>query len=103
MTIRPRSSSRRVRSTFVCGGWTRTMSTKSTHRNWRSDLNANTGFSFLNLDDNTAQIQLTSGSINLRVRRLDQNDVYEIDTPNLAFTVSQPGSYRVEASEDGTY
>src|SRR5271166_6300213 len=66
-------------------------------------LDANTGFSFLNLDDNTAQIQLTSGAINLRVRRLDQNDVYEIDTPNLAFTVSQPGSYRVEASEDGTY
>ena len=66
-------------------------------------LNENTGFSFLNLDDNTVQIQLTSGSINLRVRRLDQNDDYEIDTPNLAFTVSQPGSYRVEASEDGTY
>ena len=66
-------------------------------------LNANTGFSFLNLDDNTVQIQLTSGSINLRVRRLDQNDVYEIDTPNLAFSVSQPGNYRVEASEDGTY
>jgi len=66
-------------------------------------LGANTGFSFLNLDDNTAQIQLTSGAINLRVRRLDNNDVYEIDTPNLAFTVSQPGSYRVEASEDGTY
>jgi hypothetical protein len=66
-------------------------------------LNANTGFSFLNLDDNTVQIQLTSGSINLRVRRLDQNDNYEIDTPNLAFTVTQPGSYRVEASEDGTY
>jgi hypothetical protein len=66
-------------------------------------LNANTGFSFLNLDDNTVQIQLTSGSINLRVRRLDRDDVYEIDTPNLAFTISQPGSYRVEASEDGTY
>jgi hypothetical protein len=66
-------------------------------------LNANTGFSFLNLDDNTVQIQLTSGSINLRVRRLDQNGVYEIDTPNLAFSVTQPGSYRVEASEDGTY
>jgi hypothetical protein len=66
-------------------------------------LNANTGFSFLNLDDNTVQIQLTSGSVNLRVRRLDRNDVYEIDTPNLAFTLSQPGSYRVEASEDGTY
>ncbi len=66
-------------------------------------LDANTGFSFLNLDDNTVQIQLTSGSINLRVRRLDRDDIYEVDTPNLAFTVSQPGSYRVEASEDGTY
>src|SRR6266581_2946036 len=32
-------------------------------------LNANTGFSFLNLNDNTVQIQLTSGSVNLRVRR----------------------------------
>ena len=66
-------------------------------------LNENTGFSFLNLDDHTAQIQLTSGTINVRVRRLDQNDAFEVDTPNLAFTVSQPGSYRVEASEDGTY
>ncbi len=66
-------------------------------------LSENTGFSFLNLDDNTIQIQLTSGTINVRVRRLDQDDDFEIDTPNLAFTVSQPGSYRVEASEDGTY
>jgi hypothetical protein len=66
-------------------------------------LNANTGFSFLNLDDNTVQIQLTSGTINVRVRRLDQNDVFEVDTPNLAFSIYQPGSYRVEASEDGTY
>ena len=53
-------------------------------------LNSNTGFSFLNLDDNTVQIQLTSGSVNLRVRRLDRYDVVEIDTPNLAFSVTQP-------------
>jgi hypothetical protein len=66
-------------------------------------LNSNTGLSFLNLDDETVQIQLTSGSINLRVRQLDRDDVVEIDTPNLAFSVTQPGSYRVEASEDGTY
>jgi hypothetical protein len=66
-------------------------------------LNSNTGFSFLNLDDNAVQIQLTSGAVNLRVRRLDRDDVVEIDTPNLAFSVNEPGSYRVEASEDGTY
>ncbi len=28
---------------------------------------------------------------------------FEVDTPNLAFTVSEPGSYRLNASEDGTY
>jgi Family of unknown function (DUF6600) len=66
-------------------------------------LNENTGFSFLNLDDNTIQIQLTSGSINVRVRQLYDDNDFEVDTPNLAFSVSQPGSYRVEASEDGTY
>jgi len=66
-------------------------------------LSENTGFSFLNLDDHTVQIQLTSGTLNIRVRRLDQDDAFEIDTPNLAFTVDQPGSYRLEASEDGTY
>jgi hypothetical protein len=38
-------------------------------------LAGNTGFSFLNLDDRTTQIQLTSGSLNISVRRLDRNDV----------------------------
>ena len=66
-------------------------------------LAANTGFSFLNLDDQTVQIQVTSGSINVTVRRLDRDDVFEVDTPNLAFSVFQPGRYRVEASEDGDY
>jgi hypothetical protein len=65
-------------------------------------VDANTGVSFLNLDDNTVQIQLTSGSVNVRVRRLDQNDVFEIDTTNLAFSISQPGNYRLQASEDGS-
>ncbi len=66
-------------------------------------LSENTGFSFLNLDDHTVQIQLTSGTLNIRVRRLDEDDDFEIDTPNLAFTISRPGSYRAQASEDGTY
>src|SRR5215475_14569444 len=66
-------------------------------------LGANTGFSFLNLDDQTVQIELSSGTINVRVRELDRNDVFEIDTPNQAFSVSEPGHYRVEASENGDY
>ena len=66
-------------------------------------LSENTGVSFLNLDDHTVQLQLSSGAINIRVRRLDQDDAFEIDTPTLAFTVSEPGNYRLNASDDGTY
>jgi len=66
-------------------------------------LGANTGFSFLNLDDRTVQIQLSAGTLNLRVRRLERDALFEVDTPNQAFSVLRPGSYRVEASEDGNY
>src|SRR5438105_10821302 len=66
-------------------------------------VTANTGFSFLNLDDQTVQIELSSGSIDVRVRRINRDDVLEIDTPNQAFTAFQPGRYRIEASEDGNY
>src|SRR5271166_866724 len=62
---------------------------------------ANTGFSFLNLDDRTVQIQLTEGTLNLRVQRLSRDEVFEVDTPNQAFSVTQPGQYRVEAGTDG--
>jgi hypothetical protein len=67
------------------------------------DLNSNTGISLLNLDDRSTQIQLSSGSINVRVRHLNPDDAFEIDTPNQAFSIFQPGRYRVEASEDGSY
>jgi hypothetical protein len=66
-------------------------------------LSESTGVSFLNLDDHTVQLQVSSGAISVRVRRLDQDDDFEVDTPNLAFTISEPGSYRLNASEDGTY
>ncbi|MGB6988567.1 MAG: DUF6600 domain-containing protein, partial [Candidatus Sulfotelmatobacter sp.] len=62
-----------------------------------------TTFSFLNLDDDTVQIQLTSGAINVTVRRLGDEEDFEVDTPNQAFNVFQPGHYRVEASADGNY
>jgi uncharacterized protein DUF6600 len=66
-------------------------------------LSENTGVSFLNLDDHTVQLELSSGTVNIRVRRLNDNDDFEIDTPNLAFTALEPGNYRLNASEDGAY
>lgn len=65
-------------------------------------LGAKTGITFLALDDHTTQIRLAQGSIILRVRHLDDDDSYEVDTPNIAFSLLQPGEYRVDVSEDGS-
>jgi hypothetical protein len=64
-------------------------------------LSNNTGFSFLNLTDDTTQIQLTAGTLLVRVRRLGENDTYEVDTPNLAFSILRPGVYRIGVDESG--
>src|ERR1700692_1896555 len=65
-------------------------------------LSSNTSVSFLSLGDNVSQIQLSVGTLLVRVRRLDDNETYEIDTPNLAFSVLQPGVYRFTVDESGT-
>ena len=57
--------------------------------------------SFLNLGDNVTQVQLSSGTLILRVRRLSDQDTYEVDTPNLAFSVLRPGLYRLSVDSSG--
>ncbi len=60
-----------------------------------------TAISFLNLDEGITQVRLAEGSLNLRVRELRQGDVYEVDTPNLSFTVREAGDFRIDVSESG--
>jgi hypothetical protein len=82
--------------------WTETGSrAELTTGNATLRLNARTNFTFLNLNNNTTQIQVSSGTLGVRVRRLDGNEVFEIDTPQAAFTVLRPGDYRVDVSEQG--
>jgi hypothetical protein len=64
-------------------------------------LGSNTGFSFLNLTDNMTQVQLTEGTLNIRVRRLADDETFEVDTPNLAFTLLRPGNYKINVNEAG--
>jgi hypothetical protein len=64
-------------------------------------IDANTGLSFLNLNDNVVQLQLSAGSLIIRVRRMDSSDSFEVETPNLAFNIQQPGTYRIDVSADG--
>jgi hypothetical protein len=64
-------------------------------------MSSQTGISFLTLDDRTAQIQLAQGVIEVHVRRLSPGDAFEIDTPNLAFTLARGGEYRMATDPDG--
>jgi hypothetical protein len=64
-------------------------------------LGAATGFAWLNLSDSVAQMQLSTGTLLVRVRDIQSNQIYEIDTPNLAVSLQQPGAYRVEVAASG--
>ncbi len=60
-----------------------------------------TALSFLNLDQGITQMRLAEGSINFRVSELREGDLYEVDAPNLAFTVKQAGAFRIDVNENG--
>ncbi len=64
-------------------------------------LGSMTALSFLNLDQGITQIRLAEGSINFRVRELREGELYEVDAPNLAFTVKQAGAFRIDVNENG--
>ena len=64
-------------------------------------LGPRTDFAALNLTDDTKQFSLRSGVASIRIRRLSNYEVFEIDTPNAAVTFDRPGAYRVDVDEDG--
>jgi hypothetical protein len=64
-------------------------------------LSSETGISFLNLDDRTVQLQLAQGIIEVHLRHLEPGNAFEVDTPNLAFTLTASGEYRIQTDPDG--
>jgi hypothetical protein len=64
-------------------------------------LNGHTNFSFLGVEGDTTQIQLSLGSMTVNLQGLADTETYEIDTPQVAFTLLRPGLYRVEVNEAG--
>jgi hypothetical protein len=74
-------------------------------KNSRAEISVGTGLiridsesslTLTNVSDTTVQLQLHQGAMNLHVRRLYDNEAYEVDTPNQAFTVLKPGDYRFD-------
>src|SRR5260370_23659411 len=64
-------------------------------------LGPQSAFGFLALDDRTTQVRLGQGELEVRVRTLDADDVFEIDTPTGAVSLLRPGSYRLDVDSTG--
>ncbi|MBN8738478.1 MAG: hypothetical protein BGP24_11175 [Lysobacterales bacterium 69-70] len=66
-------------------------------------LDEGSSLQILNLDDRTAQLEVTQGTLNLRVRRIYADQIFEVDTPTLAFVISRPGEYRIDVDPRGRH
>jgi hypothetical protein len=67
-------------------------------------MGPSTSMVLLNLDDRITQVQLSQGTLKVRVRSFGPRQTFEVATPNLAFTLSRPGEYRIEVdpNDDAT-
>jgi FecR protein len=64
-------------------------------------IDSETSATLTNVSDNTTQIELDQGALYLSVLRLFPGQIYEVDTPNTAFTVLKPGRYRFDVDSNG--
>jgi hypothetical protein len=62
-------------------------------------MDSQTALGIVNLDDRVVQLSLTAGSLNVRVRSLRPDEVFEVDTPNAAVAL-RPGDYRFNVDGD---
>ena len=64
-------------------------------------MGASTSVALSAVTDQNVQLNVTQGTVGLRLRTYDPNQPYEIDTPNLAFVPQQAGEYRVDVDPNG--
>jgi hypothetical protein len=65
-------------------------------------LGGKTSVDILNLDDSNVQLRLSEGTLLVRVRSLGDQDSFEVDTPNLAFSLLRTGDYRISVNPDAS-
>jgi hypothetical protein len=63
-------------------------------------LDERTSFSFVELDDDVMQMSLTEGSATIRVRRRSENESIQVETPNVAVSLTEPGEYHIEVDAE---
>jgi hypothetical protein len=64
-------------------------------------MGSETALSILALDDRRAQFRMTQGALDISLRSLDDDEIYEIDTPNGSITLLRAGAYRVDVDTTG--
>ena len=62
----------------------------------------NTQIGLENQEPDFLQFKVTAGSAAFDLRTLEPGQMVEVDTPNAAFTIEQPGYYRVEVAGERT-
>ena len=60
-----------------------------------------TSLRIINLNDHIAQIDISQGTLQISVRQLNPGQIYEIDTPHLAFNITKAGDYRFDVDDNG--
>jgi hypothetical protein len=64
-------------------------------------LSSETSLTLTNITDQDVQVELDQGTLNLSVRQIYDGEIYEVDTPNMAFTLSRAGNYRFDVDPNG--
>ena len=67
----------------------------------RAFVAPDTELTILNLTEDVEQYSIAQGTATFRVSHLDDEDVFEVDTPNAAVTLEATGLYRIYVDEDG--
>jgi hypothetical protein len=65
-------------------------------------ISASTLVSLLDLSDETVQLRVSAGKANITLRDLDPAASFEIDAPNAAVSLMQPGDYRIVVDSAGS-
>ena len=63
-------------------------------------MNSETSLTLTNVSDESVQLQLDQGTLSVTVFQLFKGEIYEVDTPNIAFTIMKPGEYRFDVLPD---
>lgn len=59
-----------------------------------------TALAILNLDDLTTQLSVTEGTVEIHIPALVPGENFEVDTPNAAVSLLQPGDYHIDSHSD---